>query len=100
MRTKVYTCQHEGCTAEAEEWCIDGYDPVPTFVYCHEHAAEFGFCLWCGHFIGGTEDVFLTGQVGMCFECVIRMWMSGIASEAMKIRTDISEVPANYRSES
>jgi hypothetical protein len=72
MRTKVYTCQHEGCTAEAEEWCIDGYDPVPTFVYCHEHAAGFGFCLWCGHFIGGTEDVFLTGQVGMCFECFIR----------------------------
>lgn len=73
MRVKIYMCQHEGCTSqEATEWCIDGYESVPCFVYCPEHAAEFGFCLWCGRYIGGTEDVFITGQEGLCFECFYR----------------------------
>lgn len=74
--TRAYTkCQHDGCTATdgIEEWTIWGYEPAPIFVLCPEHAAEFGFCLWCGAFIGGTEDIFLTGQKGLCFDCFISM---------------------------
>lgn len=72
--TRHYTkCQHDGCTAtDVCEWNIAGYDPEPVFVFCAEHAAEFGFCLSCGAFIGGTEDCFLTGQDGICFECFIQ----------------------------
>jgi hypothetical protein len=71
-RQRAYTkCQHEGCTATdgIEDWTIQGYDPAPVFVFCADHAAEFGFCTSCGAFIGGTEDVFLTGQRGLCFDC-------------------------------
>lgn len=65
-------CEHEGCKERASgEWRIEGYDPVPVFHFCDEHAAEFGFCTSCGAFIGGTEDVFLTGQTGLCFDCYI-----------------------------
>jgi hypothetical protein len=65
-------CEHEGCTKRASgEWYIAGYDPVPVFHFCDEHAASFGFCLICGAFIGGTEDVFMTGQEGLCFECFV-----------------------------
>lgn len=67
-------CGHEGCTnRDVVEWSIGGYDPQPVFFFCPEHAAEFGFCIWCGNFIGGTEDIFLTGQVGLCFECFYQM---------------------------
>jgi hypothetical protein len=58
-----------GCEGRVQEWAIEGYDPVPVFVLCEQHAAEFGFCTSCGAFIGGTEDVFLTGQQGLCFDC-------------------------------
>jgi hypothetical protein len=65
-------CEQEGCKERASgEWRIEGYDPVPVFNFCDEHAAKFGFCTSCGAFIGGTEDVFLTGQEGLCFDCYI-----------------------------
>ena len=67
-------CGHAGCAATTvSEWTIAGYDPEPTFWLCAEHAAAFGFCLSCGAFIGGTEDVFLTGETGLCFECFMDM---------------------------
>lgn len=75
MTTKKYMvkCQHEGCTSDSvSEWSIGGYEPEPVFFFCHEHAAEFGFCLDCGSYIGGTEDVFLTGRTGICFQCYER----------------------------
>jgi hypothetical protein len=62
-------CKHDGCKERGELYYIEGYDPVPEFCFCEDHAAEFGFCLLCGGFIGGTEDVFLVGQTGLCFEC-------------------------------
>lgn len=62
-------CEQEGCTERGDAYYIEGYDPVPEFHFCPDHAAEFGFCISCGGFIGGTEDVFLTGQKGMCFDC-------------------------------
>lgn len=68
-------CKHklpngEFCYAEAQTYVIQGYEPpLPRFDLCSKHAAEFGFCLSCGAFIGGTEDVFLTGKEGLCFEC-------------------------------
>lgn len=74
--TKHYhiKCGHEGCTnPEVEEWIIQGYDPEPTFIFCLEHAAEFGFCVYCGAFIGGTEDIFITGQPGLCFDCFMQI---------------------------
>lgn len=73
---RAYTkCQYPGCTATEgiEEWTIWGYGPAPIFVYCAEHAAQSGFCLSCGAFIGGTEDVFLTGQKGLCFDCFLQI---------------------------
>lgn len=60
------------CGENAEVWTIEGYANPPKFVLCDKHAAEFGFCLTCGAFIGGTEDCFLTGQDGVCFECYSR----------------------------
>ena len=35
-------CEQEGCKerASAEYW-IEGYDPVPVFHFCDEHAAKF-----------------------------------------------------------
>ncbi len=74
MTARQYTkCQQDGCSSEdVQEWTIEGYDPVPVFVFCTDHAREFGFCLHCGAFIGGTEDVFLTRQDGICFECFTR----------------------------
>lgn len=62
-------CQHENCGELGDWYAIDGYEPVPEFCFCPDHAAEFGFCLLCGAFIGGTEDVFLVGREGMCFDC-------------------------------
>lgn len=74
MGRKYTKCQHEGCTSEDVcDWTIQGYDPEPVFIFCAEHAAEFGFCLSCGAFIGGTEDVFLTGEDGLCFDCFIKV---------------------------
>lgn len=66
-------CQHENCDKEGSVWTIEGYDPPPQFCLCDDHAAEFGFCVYCGAFIGGTEDVFLTGRSGMCFDCYSEM---------------------------
>lgn len=66
-------CEHEGCKERANEWCIPWNEPPAIFHFCDDHAAEFGFCLTCGNFIGGTEDVFLTGQDGLCFECFIQV---------------------------
>lgn len=62
-------CEQEGCKERGNAYYIEGYDPVPEFHFCEEHAAKFGFCLSCGAFIGGTEDVFLTGREGQCFDC-------------------------------
>ena len=62
-------CEHEHCGELANAYTIEGYDPAPTFYFCDEHAAAFGFCLSCGAFIGGTEDVFLVGREGLCFDC-------------------------------
>ena len=62
-------CEHDGCKERGEFYYIDGYIPVPEFLFCPDHAAKFGFCLTCGAFIGGTEDVFLTGRTGQCFDC-------------------------------
>lgn len=77
MSRSVYyvTCSREhegGCEGDVQEWFIDGYDPVPAFVMCEKHAADFGFCTHCGGFIGGTEDIFLTGKKGLCFDCSIK----------------------------
>lgn len=63
------SCQHEGCIEVGTVWTIQGYDPEPEFLLCEEHAAEFGFCTYCGNFIGGTEDEFLVGRKGICFDC-------------------------------
>lgn len=65
-------CDHDGCNERARQWTITGYDDPPTFDFCTTHAAEFGFCLSCGNFIGGTEDVFKTGRPGICFECFLQ----------------------------
>ena len=65
-------CSHDGCQSmDAELWSVYGTDDS-TFALCSEHAAEFGFCLMCGAFVGGTEDVFLTGRDGICFDCFCR----------------------------
>lgn len=64
-------CEQEGCKERGNEYQIAGYDPVPVFHFCDDHAAAFGFCLHCAAFIGGTEDVFLVGQEGLCFDCFI-----------------------------
>lgn len=77
VRKQYMKCQHDGgcqnTDSEIREWSIAGYDPEPVFILCDEHAAEFGFCLYCGAFIGGTEDIFKTGQRGLCFECFIEI---------------------------
>lgn len=65
-------CSHDGCSRmDAEVWSVYGTDDS-TFALCDEHAAEFGFCLYCGAFIGGTEDVFKVGMSGLCFDCFIQ----------------------------
>ncbi len=66
-------CEHEGCTERASGWSILWSEPPAEFNFCDKHAAEFSFCLTCGNFIGGTEDVFLTGQEGLCFDCFIQL---------------------------
>lgn len=78
MPDNVYyvTCSehHKGdCEGDVQEWFIEGYDPVPKFILCDKHAAEFGFCTYCGGFIGGTEDVFITGRTGLCFDCFMQL---------------------------
>ena len=66
-------CEHEGCNEVGNEYVIFGYVRAPHFTFCDQHAADFGFCVYCGNFIGGTEDVFITGQSGMCFDCYIQL---------------------------
>lgn len=66
-------CSHDGCKRmDAELWSVYGTDDS-TFALCYDHAAAFGFCLTCGAFIGGTEDVFKVGMEGMCFDCFIQL---------------------------
>lgn len=74
-------CQHEGCGEYGEMYTIQGYDPEPIFCFCPDHAAEFGFCVVCGAFIGGTEDVFRVGQTGLCFDCFIELREEPYSSE-------------------
>lgn len=75
-RATVHFCAEAhkgGCEGDVQEWAIEGYDPVPVFVLCEQHASDFGFCTYCGAFIGGTEDVFLVGRTGLCFDCFMRL---------------------------
>lgn len=68
-------CQHAGCTdPNVSEWVITGYEkPLPTFYYCPQHAAEAGFCVYCGAFVGGTEDFLKSGVQGLCFDCFYQL---------------------------
>ena len=59
------------CTSVTTASDLYEYAPFVLVNFCDEHAAKFGFCTSCGAFIGGTEDVFLTGQEGLCFDCFV-----------------------------
>ena len=47
-------CEHDGCTERGDRYVIGGTGDEAEFYFCDGHAAEFGFCTFCGAFIGGT----------------------------------------------
>lgn len=59
-------CEHDECSQHGK---TRTYPDGNAICLCDEHAIDFGFCLLCDTFVGGTEDVFLTEMRGVCWEC-------------------------------
>jgi hypothetical protein len=70
----VHECEEESCTSiEAREyhWLVVEPGESDVVWYCDDHAAEAGFCLWCGHFGAGSEEYDFSRHKGYhrdCFE--------------------------------
>lgn len=64
-------CDYEGCPslgAEMYQWPGE-VDGSTTIWLCDEHAVEYGFCLWCGHFGAGCDDYDFSPVKGYHRDC-------------------------------
>ena len=61
-----HTCEVVGCDIDATGFPYPG---GPRFL-CPKHAAEAGYCPYCGAYVGGTEDELDVWTYGMCSDCL------------------------------
>jgi hypothetical protein len=67
-----HQCEEENCTsteAEAYIWPVTAPGEKEEVWFCHDHAIENGFCVWCRHFGAGSEDYDFSGHKGYHREC-------------------------------
>lgn len=59
-------CEVEGCERDATGYPYPG---GPWFL-CPKHAAEAGYCPYCGAYVCGTEEKLDVWTYGMCSDCL------------------------------
>lgn len=73
MSDEKLICEEDGCNEEGVVYIYYDYETkgYEQFVFCYDHAYEFGFCPGCRYFLRGAEEWFDfdLGGVKMCYEC-------------------------------
>jgi len=91
MAKQPDTCDHEGCEQLGD---IYRYSDGHLAVFCAAHAAEAGFCPYCGSYVRGCEEDDLALILyGMCDECADEVEEDLLPVE---LWSDWDETIANY----
>lgn len=65
-------CEHENCDKQATVNCrFEQCSEKPDFICCAAHAEEHGFCVACGCFCAGTNDLNSAGYCDVCYAEIV-----------------------------